>query len=293
VAQDRPTPFEFFNAAIEAFCRADLPNAVLLLRSGFFENLYIAPLLIGEEFYPQRIWHPSADAEPRAAEEYVKRYGRLWEAQPEALSLLRAVWNDSLVRAELRSYLSLSKNLLNSGSETQLSDMMRERELYLSSERLKRTQTEILARLGSAQLRVPEPRPRLGLVLLASRNPAASVEFYRQLLGVEPKMTSEHAGGYAEFSFEGVSLAIHGQDRTGAGDPYRLGAPPASLGWGAIFVFAVRELTQYYRNATAAALEIIDGDMGAPGRRFFLVKDPSGYLVELTEEDPRGLVVPS
>jgi hypothetical protein len=31
--------------------------------------------------------------------------------------------------------------------------------------------------------------------------------------------------------------------------------------------------------------------MGAQGRRFFVVKDPSGYLLEITEETPKGLQV--
>ena len=292
MADDRPTPFEFFNRAVDAFRRTDVSSAVLLLRGGFFENLYIAPLLVGEEFYPQRIWYSGAEGEPHAAEEYVKRYGRLWEEEPGALSFLRVVWSDSLVRAELRNFINLSKNILNVQTEAQLPDLLRERELFMNPERLKRTQSEILSRLAAANLRFPGPRPRLGLVMLASRNPAEAVDFYRKLLGVEPSTSRQFAGGYAEFEFEGVHLAVHGLDRTAASDPYRLGPPPASLGWGVIFVFSIADFDRYYRNAIAENLEIVDSDLSSGGRRFFVVKDPSGYLVEMTEEDPRGHEVP-
>jgi catechol 2,3-dioxygenase-like lactoylglutathione lyase family enzyme len=265
---------------------------VLLLRGGFFENLYIAPLLLGEEFYPQRIWHASPEGEPRAAEEYAKRYGRLWDEEPGALPFLREVWNDSLIRAELRNFINLSKNLLNTGSDAEFADLLREREMFLNPERIKRTQSEILSRLTAAKLRLPVARPRLGLVLLASRSPGESVEFYRKLLEVEPRTTRTFAGGYAEFDFGGLRLSIHGQDRVAVEDPYRLGTAPASLGWGAIFVFVVSDFDRYYRNAVDAGLEILDVDLTSQGKRSFVVKDPSGYLLEMTEEEPRGHEAP-
>ncbi|MBI4607213.1 MAG: VOC family protein [Planctomycetes bacterium] len=191
------------------------------------------------------------------------------------------------MRTELRSFINLCRNILTA-REKELDDRLRERELFLSPARLERTQAEILARLEKANLTVPLPKPRLGLVMLASKDPAASVQFYRSLLGVEPVTTSRLARGYAEFRFEGVGLAIHGQDRPAAGDPYLLGPPPACLGWGAVFVFRVAEFHRYYGNAVSAGLELVDCDLSRRGERFFVVKDPSGYLIEVTEEDPKG-----
>jgi catechol 2,3-dioxygenase-like lactoylglutathione lyase family enzyme len=259
-----------------------------LLRAAFFANLYITPLLLGEVFHPQDIWYSGADGQPMAAREYAARYGRLWESRPDALLLLKELWNDPIVRAELRSFINLSRNLLNA-RESELEDRLRERDSFLNPARLERTQSEILAKLAKANLKVPAAKPRLSLVLLASRDPASSTQFYRKLLGIEPTLTSQSAGGYAEFYFEGVRFAIHGQDRTAARDPFLLGPPPSSFGWGAIFVFRVSAFDRYYENASTLTLEIVDSDLATKGRRYFVVKDPSGYLIEVTEEDPKGL----
>jgi catechol 2,3-dioxygenase-like lactoylglutathione lyase family enzyme len=285
----RLNAFELFNAAVESLRRADLPGALVLLRGGFFENLYVAPILLGEEFHLQSIWHPGPQAEPPAAREYAARYGRLWEANPRALEVLSAVWNDSLVRAELRSFINLSKNLFNARTDSERGDLFRERELFLSPERLKRTQSEILGRIESVRSRVPAPRPGLALIMLASRDPTASVEFYRKLLGIVPAATSTQAGGYAEFELDGVRLAIHGKSDAAADDPYLLGPQPASFGWGAVFVFRVADFDRYYENARSESLEIVDQAVATDGCRSFVVKDPSGYLLEVTEEDPKGL----
>jgi catechol 2,3-dioxygenase-like lactoylglutathione lyase family enzyme len=289
LAEDRTSPFEFFNASLEAFSRADLSEAVFRLRGGFFGNLYVAPLLLGEEFSPQKIWSPGAEGEPRLAREYVARYGHLWKGRPDAVAFLGEVWGDSLIRAELRSFINLSKNILNARSESELSDLLRERERFLSPERLKRTQSEVLSRVEKANLYLPPSRPQLALIMLASKDPALSRRFYRDLLEIEPVTRSPLAGGYVEFEFEGVHFAIHGQDRAAPTDPYQIGHPPASFGWGAIFVFRVHDLDRYFQNAAAGRLDVVDSDLSTAGRRYFVVKDPSGYLVEITEEDPKGL----
>ena len=307
-----PTACDLFTAAIGAFRKRDVAVATAFLRQGFFGNLYIAPLLREEEFYPQEIWYPSVEAHPRAAREYVRRYGRIWQQDPTALELLGAVWNDSLVRAELRGFINLSKNILNAGSEKERADLLDDWAQFINPERIKRTQAEILERLQKVRLRLPDQRPRLSLVLLASKDPALSLEFYRQLLDVEPVRANQVAGGYVEFEFEGVRLAIHGRDQVGQGDPYGLGPPSESLGWGALFIFQVGNLDHNYENALAVGIEIVDSHMvrpgpggdemrggsvpreggpreGGAGRRYFVVRDPSGYLLELTEEEPKGL----
>lgn len=245
-------------------------------------------MLLGEEFHPQRIWHASADGEPMAAREYLARYGRLWESRPEAILLLREVWGDSIVRAELRGFINLSRNLLVS-READVEDRLEERNNFLSPARLERTQSEILSRLARTNLKLPPPRPRLALVMLAARDTAASERFYRELLGVEPVRTSQVGGGYAEFEAAGVSFAIHGRHATAAADPFSLGPPPASFGWGAIFVFRVAELEPHYEKALDLKAPIVDCDLTTRGRRYFVTKDPSGYLLEITEENPRGL----
>jgi catechol 2,3-dioxygenase-like lactoylglutathione lyase family enzyme len=184
--------------------------------------------------------------------------------------------------------MNLSKNLLNARSPSQEADMRRERDLVLSPERIKRTQAEIVGRITRAQASLPARRPRLSLVMLASRDPTAAVAFYRSLLGLEPATALDGGGGYAEFEFEGVHLAIHGQSRAAAQDPYLLGPAPEALGWGALFVFHVEAFDRYYENALSAGIEVLDRDLAETGKRSFVVKDPSGYLLEIAEGQPRG-----
>ncbi len=52
----KDNPGEYFNSALEAFTSGELETAVACLRVGFFENLYIAARLVGEEAHPQEIW---------------------------------------------------------------------------------------------------------------------------------------------------------------------------------------------------------------------------------------------
>ncbi len=289
---DHPTALELFNQALESFARGELPQAVARLRAGFFENLYISAVLLGEEYQPQIIWYPSPEAEPKAAAEYAARYRRLWDDSPHSLDFLRTVWTDPLVRSELKAYINLCKSLRSARPGRQQQDLLKERDRFVNPERIKRTQMEILQRIDRADYRTPPQRPHLPLVMLASNNPLASVQFYRTLFNIEPIQTSQIAGGYAEFEFQGVHLAIHGSSTSGPGDPYRLGPPPRALGWGAIFVFRVTQFDRYYENAVRGQIEVVDCDLAQRGRRYFVVKDPSGYLLEVTEEEPRGLERP-
>ncbi len=284
-----PSAPELFNQALESYTRGEIPQAVARLRAGFFENLYIAAALLKEEHQQLPIWSPGVHAEPKAALEYATRYRRLWDAAPSSLSFLASVWSDPLVRSELKSYVNLCKSLLNARQGRQQLDLLKERERFVNPERIKRTQMEILQRIEKAEYRTPPQRPHLPLVLLAAAQPAASVQFYRKLLGVEPVQASQIAGGYAEFEFHGIHLAIHGYDAAGHGDPYRLGPPPKSMGWGAIFVFRVAEFDRYYENALRGGIEVVDSDLAQRGRRYFVVKDPSGYVLEITEEEPKGI----
>ncbi len=281
------TPVDYFRAGLDAFKQGELAVATANLRAGFFQNLYFAPLLLGEEVEPLDIWYPGPQSELPAAEEYAQKYRDVWEE--ERLAFLSVLWNDSLVRSELKRYVNLCKTLTRARDERQRKDLMKERKRFVSVERIRRTQSEILQRVARADIHAPVQPPFLGLIMLSSLDPAASVEFYRSLFEIEPIRVSKIAGGYAEFKLHGVHIAIHGYNQHGHGDPYRLGPPPNSLGWGAFFVFRVRDFDRYYENALRARIEIIDCDPDSVGSRFFVVKDPSGYVFEITEEELRGL----
>lgn len=282
--------FECFNQAVRCLEDTELDEAVARLRAGFFENLYIAPLLLGQKVEKQPIWHPGPDAEPDAAAEYVSLFRHNWSDTRYGLKFLRFVWTDPLVRNELRSYMNLCKSLRQARDSRQESDLVKERSRFTSMNRIKRTQSEILKRITSSDLDMPTSPPFLGLVMLASRDPSASVDFYRNLFEVEPVRTSQVSGGYAEFELSGIHIGIHGYNHHGQGDPYELGPPPSSFGWGAFFVIRVSGFDRYYENAVRTGIEIVDCDLESQGQRFFVVKDPSGYVLEITEEELRGVL---
>jgi hypothetical protein len=283
VSEDRPSAGELFNSALESFLKREIEFAVTCLRAAFFENLYIAPSLIGEEYYPQNIWYSGADAEPEFASQYVARYGQLWRESDDSLVFLAEVWRDPVVRRELESYISLSKAILQAPDESSQAEYMGERLWFLDQRRIRGTQGEILSRLQRAPFQKPIEKPRFDSVHLASHEPATTVDFFRDLFQIEPVRTSRRARGYAEFEMPGARLVIHGHDRLAPGDPYRLGPPPSSLGWGVIFLLRVSEFDRYYENAGRARIVILDSDLTTPGERFFLVKEPSGYLIEISE----------
>jgi catechol 2,3-dioxygenase-like lactoylglutathione lyase family enzyme len=282
-SSERRSVADVFNAALDSYSKGDLDTAIAGLRVGFFANLYVAPALLGDPVHPYEIWHPDPDAEPPAADDYASRYGQLWRDVEGALALLSDVWRDPVVRRELRSYVNLAKAILQAPDGAARTRYLNERGAFLDPRRIRGTQNEILGRLHRGGFPRPVRRPRLDSIHLAARDPAKTAAFYRDLFDFEPVRTSRRARGYVEFDLPGVRLAIHGHDRLAPGDPYRLGPPPASLGWGAVFVLRVEEFDRYYDNAERAGIDILDSDLLRRGERFFLVKDPSGYLIEIAE----------
>ncbi|MEM7233453.1 MAG: VOC family protein, partial [Planctomycetota bacterium] len=192
---------------------------------------------------------------------------------------------------ELRSFLNLSKAIERSRDEGQRNELLEEWDRFRDERRVERTQGEIISRIKLRDYRLPLSRPRVALILLASRDVAQSVTFYRDLLGVDPVTTNRRSGGVAEFEVPGVRIAIHGRTEPATNDPYAVGAAPDALGWGVVFVLQISEFDRYYENALDAGYEIVDAELDASAERFFVLRDPSGYLIELTEElDPRGVI---
>ena len=290
----KENPADLFNSALEAFAAGELEVAVACLRAAFFENLYIAPHLIGEDYFQQEIWYPGDDAGPGAAGEYADRFGGLWKESRRTIRFLEYVWSDPLVRRELENFINLSRALLRAPDERARNELLDERLRYTDRGRIEATQAQILRRLRDLDHTSPTRPPALDSIYLAAANTEESVEFYRRLLNVEPRKTSRRARGCAEFELAGFRLVVHGHDQQSTEDPYRLGPRPQSLGWGAMLVLGVRELDRYFENAHRNGIEILDSDLegaktgahGSAGKsveRFFLVKDPSGYLVEIAE----------
>jgi catechol 2,3-dioxygenase-like lactoylglutathione lyase family enzyme len=124
---------------------------------------------------------------------------------------------------------------------------------------------------------------RLHYILLLSDDPEISTEFYRRLFGHGPRIQSSDGDGYVEFRFGATTLAIRGTDRNLL-SAHDLEATPSSRGWGAFFVFSVDNFDQIYARARAAGFTFLDGEFNQRGKRYFALKDPSGYVLEISEE---------
>ncbi len=224
--------------------------------------------------------------------EYVERFGFDWKGSNAKMRFLQSVWSDPLVRRELENFISLSRALERAPDERTRNKLLDERLRYTDRGRIDATQAEILYRLRGGDLAGPLQAPVLDSLYLAAADPVESVEFYRKLLNIEPRETSRQARGCAEFELSGFKLVIHGLDQQSEEDPFGLGPRPASLGWGSVLVLGVQKLDGYLAQARRHEIEILDSELdagesmgpeAAGTTRFFVVKDPSGYLIQLEE----------
>ncbi len=124
---------------------------------------------------------------------------------------------------------------------------------------------------------------RLHFILLICPDPAASTAFYRRLFGCAPRVESPDGKGYVEFRFGATTLAIRGMDPDLLAS-HHLDPNPSSFGWGAFFVFSVDNFDQVYGRVRTAGLQILSGELQQKGRRYFAIKDPAGYVLEISEE---------
>jgi catechol 2,3-dioxygenase-like lactoylglutathione lyase family enzyme len=109
-----------------------------------------------------------------------------------------------------------------------------------------------------------------------------SIHFYRQLLERAP--VSEDAR-HARFDLDQVSLTIH-EDLTAAEVlAWKVDPVPERRGWGVYLTFPTDDLDQTHRKLDAIGAEILTTPRPTPwGARMFLVKDPDGYLLEISQQ---------
>lgn len=108
---DRGDPHHTFCWGLALYQTGDRPKALDHWRRGFFENLYVAPLLLDEAPPKANVWHRTNLEYPDYAEEYIALYGRLWDRTPDAREALRRLWNDPAVRADRDRWLALGRTL--------------------------------------------------------------------------------------------------------------------------------------------------------------------------------------
>lgn len=121
---------------------------------------------------------------------------------------------------------------------------------------------------------------RIGYIILYVADLDASIEFYREVLGLPHRFTD---AGYAEFGTEGTRFALYERRRA-----EWLTGRTVTPGPAAEIVLLVEDVDAQARRLEALGTTILSGPADRPwGHRTIHVADPDGFVVELAQEIPR------
>jgi lactoylglutathione lyase len=122
--------------------------------------------------------------------------------------------------------------------------------------------------------------PHLGHVILYVSDLAASVDFYRDVAGLEHRFTD---AGYAEFGTGATRFALYERRRAEwlTGHPVRPG-PAGEI------VLVVEDVHAVAAGLRARGIRLLAEPADRPwGHRTLHVADPDGFVVEFAQEIPR------
>ena len=108
---DDPDPHYLFSWGLALFQAGRGEEALQQWRRGFFQNPYIAPLLLGAKLPRHDIWLFSNLSYPDYAQDYLDNFLVLWLRVPEALLGLRALWTDPRIQDDIIHWFSLGEKL--------------------------------------------------------------------------------------------------------------------------------------------------------------------------------------
>ncbi len=121
---------------------------------------------------------------------------------------------------------------------------------------------------------------RVGYIILYVGDLAASIAFYRDVLGLPFKFQD---AGYAEFSTKGTRFALYEKRRA-----EWLTGRTVTPGPAAEVVFMVDDVDAYARRLAGSGISIISGPADRPwGHRTIHLLDPDAFIVELAQDIPR------
>jgi lactoylglutathione lyase len=121
---------------------------------------------------------------------------------------------------------------------------------------------------------------RLDYVIRFVRDLDRSVAFYRDVLGLTPRV---HGDGYVEFDVENVKFALYERGKL----PELIGDVPDDPDGEVVFL--VESVDSWSNRIGSAGLEVLSGPIDRPwGHRTLHFADPDGLIVELAQEIPRG-----
>jgi tetratricopeptide (TPR) repeat protein len=109
--EDEGDPHHSFCWGLALYESGDRQGAVAKWRRACFENIYIAPLLLGEPSPPDDIRLFTNLMWPDYAQEYIGLYGELWKRSPQGLACLRRLWDDPQMQADVAQWLEIGKQL--------------------------------------------------------------------------------------------------------------------------------------------------------------------------------------
>ncbi len=120
----------------------------------------------------------------------------------------------------------------------------------------------------------------LSQVFLLVSDLARSVQFYQRLLGGTPASRDER---HARFALGPLSLTIHEDLMPSEKAIWRVDPMPERRGWGVYLTLRTEDLEGAYAMLTGMGAEILTTPAATPwGATMFLVKDPDGYLLEIS-----------
>ncbi len=121
---------------------------------------------------------------------------------------------------------------------------------------------------------------RVGYVILYVSDLAASIAFYRDVVGLPFKFED---AGYAEFATEGTRFALYERRRAAWLTNCEVTPGPA-----AEMVFVVDDVDAEARRLAGLGARILSGPADRPwGHRTLHVADPDGFVVEFAQQIPR------
>jgi len=178
-----------------------------------------------------------------------------------ALRYLRYLWNDPLVRREIRSYANFCKSFSRAPVDQSkvTAELMAERAKFTNERRITSTQKEIVNRIRTFRLDVPPVPPRLSTVTLIAPKAEAIADFVRRVLGVSIAHHASSASWSA--TFEGLTVRLV----SGEGSPA-----------GVELAVEVDDFDYYVQRVEEEALVPVSAQTESPRNRFMVLSGPGG-----------------
>jgi hypothetical protein len=213
---------------------------------------------------------PGPNGAVASAREYVRTARSRWQAVPHALRYLRCVWDDPLVRREIRNYGNLCKSFTRAQGGTRRAEFTAEREKFTSRRRIQSMEKEILERVRQFSFDLPPPVPHASAVTVASRVADALSAALARVLGFAP--TVRKSDGARIFAFQGLELRIvAGQEESHAGTEIAL---------------RVEDFEYYAVKLEDEEITPLAAETGLRRERFFVLGLPGGLRLRLIGGPP-------